>query len=136
MRTSKDQAVLLTLLLPCASVSRTNLRHYRKVAQTVIRYYAELEDGVFQTEDGPRFDARLLDYRIDVDKVLKKFDPREVQAIMCIVRDGLTHGQAVKLAGIPTTRPDHIVEDIEIRMGQAFERLRLDEFLRYVDYLR
>lgn len=102
----------------------------------MLRWYVESEDGTIQTEDGPRFDARVLDYRIDVDFALRKFHPSETLAVLLVNRDGLSHAQALHVAGIQTKRPDHYVEDIEIRMGQAFERLRLDEFLRYVDYLR
>ena len=117
-------------------MAKANLRHYRQVARTVLRWYAELEDGVMQTDTGPQFDARVLDYRIDVDNVLKKFHPAEVKAALLITRDGLTHAEAVVAAGLSAARPDKLVEDIEIRLGQAFERLRLDEFLQYIDYLR
>jgi hypothetical protein len=96
----------------------------------------ELEDGMIQSEDGPKFDARVLDYRIDVDNVLKHFHPAEVKAVLLVNRDGLTHADAVTLAGLQAKRPDQLVEDIEIRMGQAFARRRLDEFLHYVDHLR
>lgn len=88
------------------------------------------------TDNGPQFDARVLDYRIDVDNVLKKFHPIEVKTVLLVNRDGLTHAQAVTSSGIPSSNPDRTVEDIEIRMGQAFERLQLDEFLRYLNYLR
>jgi hypothetical protein len=86
---------------------------------------------MIQSEDGPRFDSRVLDYRIDVDNVLKRFHPSEKLAVLLVNRDGLTHAQAIHVAGIRTT-----IEDIEIRMGQAFELRGLDNFLQYVNYLR
>lgn len=105
------------------------------MARQVFRWYFELEDGRIQTNEGPRFDSRVLDYRVDVDLALRKFHPAEVLAIILIARDGLTHAHALKVAGIETDRPDGVIENIEIRMGQAFEKASLDEFLRYVDYL-
>ncbi len=86
---------------------------------------------MIQSEAGPRFDARVLDYRIDVDNVLKKFHPAEVLAVLLVNRDGLTHAEAIQVSGIRTS-----IEDIEISMGQAFAFRRLDNFLDYVDHLR
>jgi hypothetical protein len=106
------------------------------MARQVFRWYFELEDGRIQTNEGSRFDSRVLDYRVDVDLVLRKFHPAEVLAMTLITRDGLTHTQALEVAGIKTGRPDSAIENIEIRIGQAFERSSLDEFLKYVDYLR
>lgn len=111
-------------------------RYFRKIAQTVLRWYAECEIGVIQTEQGPTFDERILNYRVDVELALRQFDPREVKAIFLIHRDGLTHGQALMLSGIQSARPDKTVDDIETRMGRAFERRRLSEFLQYIDFLR
>jgi hypothetical protein len=117
-------------------VAHHRSRYLRKVSHTVIQWYVELEHGIIQAETGPVFDERVLNYRIDVELALRGFDPREVQAIMMIHRDGLTHGQALALTGIQATRPDKAVEDIETRMGRAFERRRLGEFLHYIDHLR
>lgn len=133
--TTCDLVGLLTIRRVCL-VAKPSGRYYRRVAQAVLRWYTELEDGIIQSDNGPVFDSRVLDYRIDVDAVLKRFDAREVQAILLIHRDGLSQAQAVQLAGIVAARPDALVEDIEIRMGQAFERRGLEEFLRYVDFLR
>jgi hypothetical protein len=106
------------------------------MARQVFRWYFELEDGRIQTNEGSRFDPRVLDYRVDVDLVLRRFPPAEVLAMILITRDGLTHTHALEVAGIKTSRPDSVIENIEIRIGQAFERSSLDEFLKYVDYLR
>jgi hypothetical protein len=111
-------------------------RYLRKVSQTVLRWYSECESGIIQTDKGPAFDERVLNYRVDVELALKGFDQREVKAIMLIHRDGLTHAQALNLSGILSERADKTVEDIETRMGRAFERKRLSEFLTYVDHLR
>lgn len=111
-------------------------RYLRKVAQTVLRWYLECEGGVLQTDRGPTFDERILNYRVDVELALRRFDSRETKAIFLIHRDGFTHAQALTLSGIVSARPDKTVEDIETRMGMAFERRRLSEFLRYIDYLR
>jgi hypothetical protein len=111
-------------------------RYFRKVAQTVLRWYTECESGIIQTDKGPTFDERILNYRIDVELVLRKFDQREAKAVLLIHRDGLTHANALKLSGIESSRPDKTVEDIETRLGLAFERRRLSEFLHYIGYLR
>lgn len=95
----------------------------------------ELEDGGMQSDTGLLYDARFLDYRLDVELILRKF-PKEADALLLIHRDGLTHAQALHLAGIASERPDHTVEDIEIRVGQAFDRRRLSEFMQYVNFLR
>jgi hypothetical protein len=91
----------------------------------------ELEGGFIQVVDGPRFDVRVLDYRIDVERVFKRFHPQEVKAVLLVHRDGFSPTEAIQLSGIPGT-----IQDIEIRMGRCFEQLRLDEFLQYVDFLR
>jgi hypothetical protein len=123
--------------LTCAGIVATdNLRHYRRTAQIVLRLYAELEDGFIQTVDGRIFDERVVEYRIDVDLALRKFNPKDVEAVLLVNRDGLTHALAIASTGIKTDRPDRYIADVESRMGQVFARLRLDEFLNYVDYLR
>jgi len=111
-------------------------RHFRSVTKIVLRWYTELEDGNIQSSTGPVYDSRFLDYRLDVELVLKKFTPNEVNALLYVHRDGLTHAQAIRLSGIPSERPDRTVADIEIRVGQAFERRRLSEFTQYIGYLR
>lgn len=111
-------------------------RYLRRITQSVLRWYSECEGGTIQTDNGPAFDERILNYRVDVELALKEFDPREVRAILLIHQDGLTHAKALSLAGILSARPDKTVEDIEIRMGRVFERRRLSEFLTYIDYLR
>ncbi len=111
-------------------------RYYRRVTQTVLRWYVELENGIIETDNGRVFDARVLDYRIDVELAMRSFDQREVKAILLIHRDGLSHVQALSLSGIQADRPDKVVEDIETRLGRAFARKRLSEFLDYIDHLR
>jgi hypothetical protein len=111
-------------------------RYLRRVTQTVLRWYSECDGGSIQTESGPVFDERILNYRLDVELALKGFDNREVQAILYIHLDGCTHAQALRLAGLVSERPDKTVEDIEVRMGRSFERKRLSEFLNYIDHLR
>lgn len=117
-------------------VAHKNERYFRKIATTVLRWYTELEDGIIQADSGPTFDSRILDYRLDVDFVLRRFAPKEQQLILLIHRDGLTQAQAAQVAGFATDRPDEVVRDLEVRMGRAFDRHRLGDFLRYVEYLR
>jgi hypothetical protein len=118
-----------------AIVAQHSTRYFRKVLQTALRWYFELEGGVIQTDTGPVFDERVLNYRIDVELALKPFTEQERKAIFLIHRDGLTQVQALSLAGIATERPDKTVDDIESRMGRALDRRRLAEFLQYIEYL-
>ena len=118
------------------TVATYNRRYHRKIAETVLRWYTELEDGMIQSDAGPVFDSRILDYRVDVERVLGKFPKAERDIILLIHRDGCSQVEATRLAGVFTERPDLVVADIEARMGQAFDQLRLGAFLDYVGYLR
>lgn len=111
-------------------------RYYRRVTETVLRWYTELDDGVIQSESGPVFDERVLNYRIDVSRVLNQFTDTEQAIVLLIHRDGCSQKTAVSLMGVETDRPEQYVEDIEVRMGRAFDKKRLGQFLSYVGYLR
>jgi len=123
------------------AVARQPARYYQKITETVLRWYFELEDGVIQADSGPVFDARILDYRLDVDAILAKFTMRERETVFLIHRDGKTHSEALLLTGLiaeaaPRWDKYRTVADIEIRMGQLFDKHRLGQFLEYVGYLR
>jgi hypothetical protein len=136
MMTSSEIGVVLLAPSSAVVVVQQISRYYRKVSQTVLRWYVELENGLIQADSGSVFDERVLNYRIDVELAMKPFDPREIKAVLLIHRDGLTHLTALRLAGINSNRPDKTVEDIETRLGKAFDKRRLSEFLAYIDYLR
>lgn len=109
----------------------------RSTARTVLRWFYELEDGCIDTASRGRiFDARILDYRVDVQSVLDTFALQEVNAVILVHRDGLSHSHACSLSGVQTDRPDKTIERIETKLGQAFDRKRLGDFLSYVDHLR
>lgn len=129
-------AILHTTLCGSLIVAKQSARYFRKITETVLRWYNELEDGMVQTDSGSVFDPRVLNYRMDVETVLRRFTQQEQGLVELIHRDGCTQVQAVELMGYDTTRPDMVVANVEVRMGQAFERHKLDEFLKYVDYLR
>lgn len=131
-------SVEVYLLAPrrVVAVPKQRGRHFRSITKIVMRWYSELEDGNIQSAQGPMYDSRFLDYRIDVELVLAKFTQQESDTLLYIHRDGLTHAQALRQSGICSDRPDRTVEDIEIRVGQAFERRRLAEFSDYIGYLR
>jgi DNA-directed RNA polymerase specialized sigma24 family protein len=115
-------------------VSQRLERYYRRIAQSVLTYYCEIENGTIRISDAGRiFDERLINYRIDVEKVMAKFSPREQEAVLLIHRDGLTHADAVKLAGISATRPDWTIASIEVRLGRVFEESGLDDLVGYLE---
>lgn len=111
-------------------------RYYRRVTETVLRWYTELDDGMIQSESGPVFDTRVLDYRIDVSKVLAQFTETEQAIVLLIHRDGCSPKIATAMSGVIVERPELYVEDIEVRMGRAFDKRKLGQFLAYVGYLR
>lgn len=117
-------------------MGRQETRYYRKITETVLRWYNELDGGIVQTDTGPVFDTRVVDYRMDVDRILDRLAEQERAMLMLIHRDGCTHAEAAQGVGISAQRPDVLVEEIETRIGRVFDRYRLDDFLRYVGYLR
>lgn len=107
----------------------TGDRYFRQVTATVMRWYVELEDGIIP---GAAFDTRVLDYRIDIDRVVNNFDPPDREIILYIHRDGLTHNDALTHAGIAHDRPDVYVAGLEARLGRLFEKKRLSDIQMYL----
>ena len=105
------------------------LRYYRHLAGAVLRWYAELEDGLLP---GGEFEANALNFRVDVDLVLKRFSLPERAIALAIHRDGLSQTDAVARSGWSVERPDHLVADIEFRMGLLFEQRGLANLQRYL----
>jgi predicted SpoU family rRNA methylase len=99
--------------------------------------YAEVEDGMLPAtrEGGRSFDPRLIDYRIDVQRLMdRELSVADQDVLMAIHRDGLTHADALAAAHITTTlQPYSYVAALETRMGRLFERKKM---LDLVGYLR
>lgn len=105
-------------------------RFFRHTAVSVMQLYLEFEDGVMP---GGVFDPRILDYRIDIERILEQeLSAAELTVLMAVHRDGKTDAEAVAMAGLDTQRPSALVRRIEIRIGKVFERKNFLDFTRYL----
>ena len=98
----------------------------------VMQWYVEFADGYIASPEGRCFDARLLDYRIDVERLLKRLHPAERAVIEGIHVEGLTQAEAVKKAGYEATRPDDVVASLEVKVGRMFDRLNMSDLISYL----
>jgi hypothetical protein len=118
--------------------SRRGERYYRYITACVLQRYYELEDGVVGPErglgaGGPTFDPRVLDYRIDVERVLLQLTTAQQAVLAGVHRDGLSCADAVRSAGVVrTVRADDLVLRIEIDLGKKFERAKLMDIEGYI----
>jgi hypothetical protein len=105
-------------------------KHYRRAAAAVIQIYLELEEGTV----GDTFDPRLLNFRMDVDRILKRiFSVNERAALLCVHRRGLTAGEAVALACIVTRKkPAAYIAALESRLGRSLQEYGLLDFQAYL----
>lgn len=106
---------------------RRGIRYYRHIAATVLQRYAETETGMIDNE----FDARLLDYRMDVERALAGIVNADV-VLLSIYRDGLSHDQACAMAGLHGDRPDDWVMRFEVAAGRRFDRAGLSDIEAYL----
>lgn len=97
-----------------------------------MRWFTELEDGYISSPEGRVFDSRLLDYRIDVDRVLGRLHPAERRVIEGVHSRGLTHADAVRQAGYKTERPDYVVARLEAQLGRMLELADMVDLLAYL----
>lgn len=104
-------------------------RYYRQITASVLHWYVELEDGIIP---GSTFDVNVLNYRLDVERALKKVQPADVAIMLSVHRDGLRYVEALSLAGVTAERPDHYVASLEVRTGRLLERMKLTDLQRYL----
>ena len=109
-------------------------RYYRQVTASVLQFYLEFEDGLLPRERmrGEYFEPRIIDYRIDVDRVLKMFPPHDVVILMAVHRDGLAHADALRQAKVVCERPSDYVDQLEVRVGKLLDRKNMLDFLAYI----
>jgi hypothetical protein len=111
-----------------AKAGRT--RYLRQITLSVLRYYIEFEDGVIP---GGVFEPRVLDYRIDVERIITaELDPAEHRMLMLVHQAGLTNVDAAAQCGIQVKRPDKYLSAIETRLGRVFERRNMLDLLGYL----
>lgn len=108
-----------------------NDRYYRKITETVFRWYLEIEDGHLRAAgpdgcygDHRIFDERILNYRLDVERALGKLPEAERQAILQVHRDGYS----IKAASGPGVN----VAAVEAKAGRLFEQFGVDDLVRYL----
>jgi hypothetical protein len=113
-------------------------RYFRQVTASVLQFYVEFEDGMLPRNTmmdlsrGEYFEPRIIDYRIDIERVLKTLGDDNVSVIMAVHRDGLTHGDAMLSAGMDPASANRYVAALEVKLGKAFERKNLLDFLQYI----
>lgn len=105
-------------------------RYFRHTAVSVMQLYLEFEDGIMP---GGVFDPRILDYRIDIERILEtELTTAERTVLLAVHRDGLSDAEAVHTAGLDTERPSALVRRVEIKIGKVFERKKMLDFTRYL----
>jgi hypothetical protein len=118
--------------------SRRGERYYRFITSCVMQRYYELEDGILGPErglghsGGPTFDPRVLNYRIDVERILDKLPPADRTMLDAVYRDGLSDADALRTAGLNAVRPDDVILRLELRLGALFERAKLMDLEGYI----
>lgn len=106
-------------------------RETRHITQWVLRWYYECEQGIIGCHYGQAFDVRILNYRVDVERVLHQLS-REEQVVLALRhRDGLAIRDAVTLSGLHTTRPDTLIAALESRLGRTLLREGLSDITIY-----
>jgi hypothetical protein len=100
--------------------------------RSVLEMYLEFADGQVRSSFESAFDSRLLNYRIDVERVLERLPAAEYQVLMSIHRDGLAFADALKSAGIEDERPDLYVAHLETKVGRLLEEAQLSDIVKYV----
>ena len=103
---------------------------YRKITASVLQRYCELEDGVLGKD--LYFDPRVSDYRIDVERALRRLAPSHYDVLIYLHRDGLTQADAVRTAGIASLRPDLLVAQIEATTGKLLLSAGLVDIKSYL----
>lgn len=107
-------------------------RETRRVTTVVLRWYYECDIGVISCRHGQVFDARILNYRCDVERVMNaSLDQAEQDILAYRHRDGLSIADAVRQVGMSTDRPDTVMATLESRLGRALLREGLNDISTY-----
>jgi hypothetical protein len=108
-------------------------RYYRQVTASVLNHYIEFEDGLVPGEAGDYFEPRIIDYRIDVERAVKaELGHQGFDVLLYIHKDGMTHAEALQMAGVYEKHPARHVIDLEKRLGKALVRKNLLDFTLYL----
>lgn len=111
-------------------MARSNTKYYRQIARGVLRWYLELDDSVVERLCSV---GAVLNYQIDVELALRQLTEPEQEVLLLVHRDGVTAGDALRLAGVNHTRPDEYVTAVEVKLGRELQRRRLDDLVAYLN---
>lgn len=96
-----------------------------------MRWFHEDSDGIVGTGYGIAFDHRLVDYALDVQRVLDKLSAEERLVLVRIHRDGVSYGDACMEAGLAVKRPDAFVSQLEAKIGRLLYVSGLADLSKY-----
>jgi hypothetical protein len=111
-------------------------RYFRQTTASVLKLYIEFEDGILPGDhtQGARFEPRVIDYRIDIERILNRELTKQEQLVLFAVhRDGLTHSDAIRYARLEMpVNPYAFVSSLEIRLGKSLEKKKMLDLLAYL----
>lgn len=90
---------------------------YRAIGRSVLKLYYEDREGLVCTKIGTAFDMRMIDFCMDVEKILKRLSVDERRVLELVHREGLSGPDACRAVNI-TTRADAAIASIECRLGR------------------
>jgi len=99
----------------------------RQITAAVFEWYFEFESGVI----GTHFDPRVLNYRVDVERLMRSLPPAERELLWAVHRDGMDPANAAIAAKWITTDPDALVESVETRFGRQLRSSGLFDLVQY-----
>lgn len=82
-------------------------QYFRQVVAAVLRWYTEFEDGILP---GDQFNPGVLDYRLDVERILKTLSSTDRARLLARHRDGAT-----------SQSDQHAEELLEEQLGRLFD---------------
>lgn len=106
-----------------------------------MRWIAEFREGTISTPDTRVFDHRLLDYRIDVLRLMeRKLHEFERIILNGVHVDGMSTREAVRRAAalggqferLAHMEPDMVVAKVEAKMGRIVEQTGMSNILSYL----
>lgn len=103
-------------------------RYLRHVTASVLQWYLEFEDGVV----GSYFEPRLLNYRIDVERIFEHLAETEQELLLAIHRDGKTPEEAALAAGWVTDAAERLVAVVEVKLGRALVAKGMLDLTAYI----
>ena len=102
-----------------AQIQRRKERYYRHLSNKVLQMYYELESG---SVPGGEFDVRVLNYRLDVERLFRTLSQSDQSLLTAVYRDGLTATEAVRAQSVG---PLLSVARAEVSLGRLLDQHQL-----------